>query len=336
MDLELLSFFQNRKTVMEIQYAAFISKFRLSYRVAVSVLKFFKALAVRDPVVLQDMQMGRLKISYVVGNVLGNAEKERLVRILKELKFSVYLDKSIEANSAVHYLVFVVRYIDPVTFNVVLQLFEFIELNAPEATADVLFEKFNKVMVENELPYMNIATYSSDNKAVMVGEGRSMKTHLLYENPNIFHLGCPCHKFALIAEKACACIPSEIDTLLKKLIAAVHHGTKKGAQFQELQNAFDGSSLRLLNFCTTRWLSRHECISRVLKLWDKLLLFVREVVVSKNNSKFLEILEEMENTSTQAYLAFLKYNLRLYYKYNLFSKTPKQEFIYSIRSAPNS
>ena len=322
-DLELPSSFQNRKTAMEIQYAAFISKFRLSYRVAASVLKFFKALAVRDPVVLQDMQMGKSKISCVVGNVLGNAEKERLVRILKKLKFSIYLDKSVEANSGVHYLVFVVRYIDPVTFNVVVQLFEFIELDAPEATADVLFEKFNKVMVENGLPYMNIVAYSSDNEAVMVGEGRSMKTHLLYENPNIFHLGCPCHKFALIAEKACECIPSEIDTLLKKLIAAVHHGTKKGAQFQELQNAFDGSSLRLLNFCTTRWLSRHECISRVLKLWDKLLLFVREVVVSENNSKFLEILEEMENTSTQAYLAFLEYNLRLYNKYNLFFHNAK-------------
>ena len=186
----------------------------------------------RDPVVLQDMQMGRSKIAYVVGNVLGNAEKERLVRILKELKFSVYFDTSIEANSGVHYLVFVVRYIDPVTFNVVVQLFEFIELEAPEAAADVLFEKFNKVMVENELPYMNTVAYSSDNEAVMVGEGRSMKTHLLYKNPNIFYLGCPCHKFALIAEKACDCIPFEIDTLLKKLLAAVHHGTKKVPNFK--------------------------------------------------------------------------------------------------------
>ena len=123
------------------------------------------------------------------------------MRILKELKFSVYLDKSIEANSGVYYLVFVVRYIDPVTFNVVLQLFEFIELNAPEATADILFEKFNKVIVENELPYMNIAAYSSDNKAVMVGEGRSMKTHLLYENPNIFHLGCPATNLPLSPRK---------------------------------------------------------------------------------------------------------------------------------------
>ena len=63
MDLELPSSFQNRKTAMEIQYAAFISKFRLSYRVAASVLKFFKALAVRDPVVLQEMQIGKSKMA---------------------------------------------------------------------------------------------------------------------------------------------------------------------------------------------------------------------------------------------------------------------------------
>ena len=40
--------YQNRKTIMEIQYGAFISRFGLSYRVAASVLKFFKAVAIKE------------------------------------------------------------------------------------------------------------------------------------------------------------------------------------------------------------------------------------------------------------------------------------------------
>ena len=64
-----------------------------------------------------------------------------------------------------------------------------------------------------------------------------------------------------------------------------------------------------LEYAITRWLGRHDCIKRVLELYDSLSDYFRELCVSEKNLDFEETKYQLFDSKTKAYLTFLQYIL---------------------------
>ena len=271
--------FNIRLKTREVEFVQLGCDTNTTYRTMPKFLKFFQE---TDPANLQKMTAGATKVFALVRNFLAPCEESRLIEILQRVKFTVYIDETTDPNGSVKWMSFLVRFVDPKTLETAMGLPRLIELDSTKLKAEDLFGAFKQYMSENNIPFSNILAVSCDNASVMVGNIKSFKTLILKENPLIIFIPCICHKLALIAKDACKNIPSYIEKLLQSI---VHHmnSTKRSEAFEHITSALQGTSLKILDFAITKWLVRHDCIKRVLELYDSLLYYFRELCVSEKN-----------------------------------------------------
>ena len=305
--------FNVRLKTREVEFVQLGCDTNTPYRTMPKFLKFFQE---TDPAILQKMTASATKVSAVVRNFLAPCEESRLIEILQTVKFSVYIDETTDPNGSVKWMSFLVRFVDPETLETAMGLPRLIELDSTKLNAEGLFGAFKQYMSDNNIPFSNILAVSCDNASVMVGNIKSFKTLILKENPLIIFIPCICHKLALIAKDACKNIPSYIEKLLQSI---VHHmnGTKRSEAFEHITSALQGTSLKILDYAITRWLGRHDCIKRVLELYDSLLDYFRELCFGKNEG-FEEIKDQLFDSKTKAYLTFLQYILCQFNKINVY------------------
>lgn len=61
---------------------------------------------------------------------------------------------------------------------------------------------------------------------------------------------------------------STAEELLRNIYGYVSGSAKRSAQLQEMQEYFREKKHKMLKLATTRWLSRSECVNRVLENWN--------------------------------------------------------------------
>lgn len=150
----------------------------------------------------------------------------------------------------------------------------------------------------------------------MVGKHHSFFQLLQNDISHVILLRCICHSAALVASHACSFLPRSAEELLRSVYSYVSGSAKRSAQLQEMQEFFREKKHKMLKLATTRWLSRYECISRVLENWIPLEHYFT-IAVHEDKLKSAEIiLSELKNVYTKAYLLFLKYTLKLFNTFN--------------------
>jgi len=90
-DKPSLSFEDKKKKIAEIKFAALIVEKNILFKMAESILSFFQDLG-KDSEILQSMTMSRKKVPKIINKVLYVREQERLVEILQNNKFSIFID----------------------------------------------------------------------------------------------------------------------------------------------------------------------------------------------------------------------------------------------------
>ncbi|EFN64003.1 hypothetical protein EAG_09299, partial [Camponotus floridanus] len=88
----LLSFDECKKSA-EIRYAALIAEKNIAYQTAKEILNFFQHIR-KDPNVLNSMSMGRTKCTNIITNVVCPVETNRVVNIIQNTKFSIFIDET--------------------------------------------------------------------------------------------------------------------------------------------------------------------------------------------------------------------------------------------------
>jgi len=189
-ELSSLSF-EDRKKIAEIKFAALIVEKNIPFQTAESILSFFQDLG-KDPEILKSMTMNRNKAPKVINKVLYAREQERLVEILQNNKFSIFIDETSDINNE-KWMTFLVRYVEPQTLDVRTELLELIRLDASDCTAKKLFSTFRDEMFKKNIPFENILALSCDNASVMTGKYESFKTKLQKYCKNLITMPCPCH-----------------------------------------------------------------------------------------------------------------------------------------------
>ncbi|XP_056457461.1 uncharacterized protein LOC130391378 [Gadus chalcogrammus] len=104
----------------------------------------------------------------------------------------------------------------------------------------------------------------------MKGRHNSVITKLKAKQPHIQDVGCVCH----LAQLATGCGIKAMKAPVEQLLVGVYSHFDKSAKRNELYKEFveftDTDKLKLLRYCSTRWLSLHTCILRMLNQWPAL------------------------------------------------------------------
>lgn len=313
---------EERKTQeCELRLSTFFAEHNVALQVVDHLIPLLKQL-VPDSQIIQKIELGRQKCTNVIKNVLAPYMCNELVNILKTNKFSIMLDEStdIGLNKTMCVLT---RFVHPSTGHVSTKLLQLMHLNAVDCTADKLYAEFVRLMNNCEIPITNIVGMASDGASVMVGRNNSFASRLLKDNKDVIVMKCVCHIAAIIASKACMVLPRAPEDLLRQVYSYLSGSSKRCAQLEEMQDYFNVDKKKILRAASTRWLSLHKCVDRILENWEVLRDYFR-VAVSEDKLKSAEIiLKELENLCTKAYLLFLKYVLNYFNSLNALFQAKK-------------
>jgi len=319
-DLEENFNFDERVKIAEIRLATFFVEKNISFSISTDLLSLMKDIG-KEPGVLQAMSLGRTKLTQIVNKVVCRQETDRISKVLRENKFAVYEDETSDITND-KWLSLTILYVEPKTLQVRCELLQMIHLDATDCSANNIFESFKNELLKKKISLRLIVGLACDNASVMIGKNSSFKTKLTEKNPNLITLPCVCHSAALAAKDACEIIPKDCERFIKGISTFISGSPKKTAIFRDFQMCFEKSSLNILKYAETRWLTRHKCIERILEMWDTLGKFLMEQ--ASENVRFAdELLGIFQKPSTKAYIFFLEFTLNTFNKYNAKFQTRK-------------
>ena len=96
----------------------------------------------------------------------------------------------------------------------------------------------------------------------MIGAKHSVSTYFKQIVPDIVMFKCVCRSLQLAASKASLVMPAHIDFLIRESFNWFSHSTRRLFEYRALHmQLIDTVSKKLLQL---RWMSRYECVKRVL------------------------------------------------------------------------
>ncbi|XP_066585523.1 SCAN domain-containing protein 3-like [Prorops nasuta] len=307
--------FNDRVKVAEIKLATFFVEHNIPFSYSGELLNIFQEIG-KEPGILQSMFLGRLKLTNIINNVVCPYETRRITDTLKHQKFSVLVDETSDISNEKK-MTLLTRYVDNKSLCVQTDLLQLINLDASDCSAEKIFNAFSNELIKKEIPLSNIIGLGCDNASVMIGRNDSFKTKLLKKSPLLVTMPCICHSCALVASNASKALPSACSSFIKNLVGFIRGSPKRTAIFKDFQMSFMGETSNILKYAETRWLSRHQCIQRILEEWDTLHKFLLEQVAEKV-IQAEQLLVVMEDIETKAYLLFLEHVLNKVNSFNAF------------------
>lgn len=173
---------------------------------------------------VKKMTMKKTKASYVMQYGLAWEERQEIVEIWRENKFSLMIDESTDI-SVTQILAVMVRFYDKKKFRVTDALLDIIEVE--DASAEGLYKVVKELFQSKNIPLTNIIGFASDNCSAMMGVHNGFQARLKEDVPSVYILGCVCHSFALCASHACIHLPSYLESFLKNVCCYFSRSSKR-------------------------------------------------------------------------------------------------------------
>ena len=131
----------------------------------------------------------------------------------------------------------------------------------------------------------NLALYLSEFLTAIIKGSRSGVQKLIKdEHPNLYDVGCICHLADLVVKADMRTLPLNIDELFVDFFYFFHYSSKQKQEFIDFWcSIFTSEPDITLKHCTTRWLSLHRCVSRIISQLERLTCFFRSC--EKHTSK---------------------------------------------------
>lgn len=266
-----------------------------------------------DSKIAKSINCKRTKGSMLVKNVIGKCLKEELCKRLTYCHFSLLIDETTDISTSKK-LAMVVIYFDEEAGRTKYQFYRLLDLT--EATADAIFEKIKQSFLEDGIPLRNVMALGTDGASVMVGPRNSVLSRFKVEQPYIFHIHCTCHVAALCAADACKAIPKTIEQLCRDIHSHFAHSCKRLQLYHEFQEFVDADCLKILQLCSTRWLSMLDCVNRILNQYDALLSYFQSSDDSDRLVTVDRISIKLQDPITKCYFLFLQAVLPNFTQFN--------------------
>ncbi|XP_046805926.1 protein ZBED8-like [Lucilia cuprina] len=276
----------------EIRLSLFFAEHNLAAQAIDHLIPLLKEIA-PDSSIIKKCQLGRIKCTKIIQNVLSREEKENLIRKLQIYKFSVLLDESTDVSSQ-KTMCLLVRYYDEEQEKTFVQLLELIHVGA-DCTAEALYGLFKKCILSFNIRFDNIIGPCCDGANVMVGQNNSFASRLLKDNPDVITIKCICHTAAIIANKSCLMLPRAPEDLVRQIGTYISGSSKRCSQLEKFQEMMNKEKRKILRTSTTRWLSHQKCIERILDNWQVLVEYFKFAIKQDKLKSADVILTELTN-----------------------------------------
>ena len=203
-----------------------------------------------------------------------------------------------------------VRYIEPVSLHLRVELLQLVNLDASECSATKIFGAFETALEQKKIPLSNIIGVACDNATVMTGSKSSFKTKLLEKTPRLITMPCISHSSDIAAENSCSKFPN-VNYVIKLLPSFLNTSPKRTAIYRNIVLELGYVFQKILSHCETRRLIRHQCIVVILKNWNVIIKFFM-VLESEKVEKAQDLLTQNARSFDIRIFSFREVHLERY------------------------
>ena len=304
---------QTKPARIEIKLCAFIAENNLPISLSEDLVTLLKNLFSSE-VSLQNVKLGKQKVTNVIRQVLGFYSIKEVITKLKANPFSLIIDETTD-RSTMTQLAILGTYFDEVSFKLDTFLIDLVTL--PDGTATTIYESVIKCLSDKSIPMGNVIGFSSDTCNVMFGKNHSVAQMLVKDYPWIMAVKCSCHMIHLCSSYACKKLPKSLEDLCRNIYSHFSKSPKRTKAFVEFQEFFDLEQHKILKSGQTRWLSMKGAVKRILEQYSALKLYFTSEVMEDPTHTNESILRSLNNKHTLAYLEFMDYSLGRFASFNL-------------------
>ncbi|XP_038058954.1 uncharacterized protein LOC119730226 [Patiria miniata] len=209
-----------------------------------------------------------------IARTLGQQTKDDITHRLRQTRFSLSTEGSSDRGAEEQLYPIVVRYFDENVNRVVGVLLE-IATTEKRSTGANIFELLDNALKEKRIPWENCICFSADNASVMMGIHAGVATYVRKQNPDVFVLGCPCHRLHLAAEKGASTLPFTPVDVLIAVFYYLEKSSKRHKELKGVQTLCGTANHKILKHVCTRWLSLEKALNRLLEQWPALLEYFK-------------------------------------------------------------
>ena len=160
---------------------------------------------------------------------------------------------------------------------------------------------------ENELDIKRTRFAGMDGCSTMAGEHAGLKQLLAAATYHFVYIHCQNHRLALCFAHLIPKFPDfeNFDSLLLNLYLLMKNSSVKQSIFEEIQQAYELPSLKLIKAAVTRWLSHGQAGKRVLNRYETLVASLDQIYVRKHEPAVLRLRDSLVKMKVIAALCFL-------------------------------
>ncbi|XP_066963613.1 zinc finger protein 862-like [Macrobrachium rosenbergii] len=233
-----------------------------------------------DSAIAQAMSMKRTKCTDLT-KALGTCISNELVSKLRINKFSVIIDETTDVSSTKCLTIFV-KFFDQeakLMKTGLLQLIDVYDENNEMvgSTGENLYNMIVNTLNAYNIPLDNLVGFAADGAANIMGGNNSISSRLREVFPGLTIFKCICHSIHLCASESVKHLPRHCEDLIRNIFTHFAHSAMRKYELKLAQTFLDLKPHKILHACTTRWLSLHAAVERVLEQWDALKLYFSRI-----------------------------------------------------------
>ncbi|XP_029641218.1 uncharacterized protein LOC115216161 [Octopus sinensis] len=221
-----------------------------------------------DSDIMSKVKLHHSKCANSVKNVVAPYFDGNLISDIGDRKLSLLLDESNDISINKLLGIVIIYYSD--THKKVVQTYlSMVPLETCDA--DGILDALKTELVKKKLDIKNLLGIETENARVMTGVNNGV-FQKLKEVPSLILFRCVCHSLQLAVSHTCAeCLPINLEFLVSETYKWFSHSSTRQSAYKQLYFAInDKEPLKIVNSCTTRWLSTEPAVNRILSQWFEL------------------------------------------------------------------
>ncbi|XP_070408565.1 uncharacterized protein [Nothobranchius furzeri] len=267
-----------------------------------------------DSAIARKYSAGKTKSTQLIKGAIAAELDEELARTCRSQPFSLMCDESNNRKTDKEFVI-LTRLYDEATLQVATKFMEMPICNV--GNAENLYEKLSEALRKRGIPWENLIAFNSDNASVMKGRHNSVISRLKTSQPHVQDLGCICH----LAQLATGCAIKAAQVPVEDFLVGIYTHFDKSAKRCEIYKEFvdftDSDHLKLLRYCSTRWLSLLTCVQRVLNQWDALQAYFNSHEEVERSAKIHDLASHLRDPVMKIYFMFLTAALKPLSDFNI-------------------
>ena len=204
---------------------------------------------------------------------MSNDVESILISELKEVKFSMQLDEATFGTQNI--LMSYVRYYSN-TKKSIIDEFLFAKYLKTDSKGETIFRCVKEYFEKHCISFHNVTAIATDGAPSMVGKYKGFLAIVKKENANIRTVHCVCHRQHLVAKNLTDELHSALQVFIKT-INKIKANPLNSRLFAKLCMENDEVFNQLLLHTEVRWLSKGNCLQRLVIIYDSVAEFLSNI-----------------------------------------------------------